>query len=66
MLTGYEDVFRIRVVQFRIIHSVSGNELIIITLKIGRRKDVYRKKPKEPRKPSPRLFVFSCAFQACS
>ena len=41
-LTGYDDVFRIRTGQFRILYSVSGKKLIVIILKIGRRKDVYR------------------------
>jgi mRNA interferase RelE/StbE len=41
-LTGYEDVFRIRAGQFRILYSVSGRRLIIIILKVGQRKDVYR------------------------
>jgi mRNA interferase RelE/StbE len=41
-LSGYEDVFRLRVRRYRVIYSVSGNRLIVIILKIGHRKDVYR------------------------
>ncbi len=41
-LTGYDDVFRIRVGQYRVLYSVSGRKLVIIILKIGHRKDVYR------------------------
>lgn len=41
-LSGYEDVFRVRVGRYRILYSVSGRALIIIVLKIGHRKDVYR------------------------
>jgi mRNA interferase RelE/StbE len=41
-LFGYDDVFRIRVGQVRVIYSVSGQRLIIIILKIGHRRDVYR------------------------
>jgi len=41
-LTGYEDVFRIRVGRYRVLYSVSDATLIIIVLKIGHRKDVYR------------------------
>jgi mRNA interferase RelE/StbE len=41
-LSGYDDVFRIRVGVFRIIYSVSGQRLVIIILKIGHRMDVYR------------------------
>lgn len=41
-LTGYEDVFRIRVGVYRVLYSVEGRRLVIIILKIGHRKDVYR------------------------
>ena len=41
-LTGYEDVFRIRVGRYRVLYSVAERKLIIIVLKIGHRKDVYR------------------------
>lgn len=41
-LSGYHDVLRIRVGPYRILYSVSGRTLIIIILKIGHRKNVYR------------------------
>lgn len=41
-LTGYDDVFRIRVGRYRVLYSVSGKKLVIIILKIGHRKDVYQ------------------------
>ena len=41
-LSGYDDVFRIRVGRYRVLYSVVENRLIIIILKIGHRKDVYR------------------------
>lgn len=41
-LTGYDDVFRLRVGRHRIIYSVEGRRLIVIILKLGHRKDVYR------------------------
>jgi len=41
-LTGYDDVFRIRVGTYRILYSVSGRRLVIIILKVGHRRDVYR------------------------
>ncbi len=41
-LSGYDDVFRIRVGNYRILFSVSEAEVIIIVLKIGHRRDVYR------------------------
>ena len=41
-LTGYDDVFRIRVGPYRVLYSVEGRRLTIIILKLGHRKDVYR------------------------
>ena len=41
-LRGYEDLYRIRVGVYRILYSVESNRLIVIILKIGHRKDVYR------------------------
>lgn len=41
-LSGYEDVFRIRVGRYRVLYSVSEKTLVIIILKIGHRRDVYR------------------------
>ena len=41
-LSGYEDVFRIRVGRFRVLYSVAKKRLVILILKIGHRRDVYR------------------------
>ena len=41
-LRGYDDVYRLRVSQFRIIYSIEDRKLIVIMLKIGHRRDVYR------------------------
>ncbi len=41
-LQGYDDVFRIRVDQHRILYSVERGRLVVIILKVGHRKDVYR------------------------
>jgi mRNA interferase RelE/StbE len=41
-LTGYDDVFRVRVGRYRILYSISNRKLIIIILKIGHRRHVYR------------------------
>ena len=41
-LAGYDDVFRIRIGRYRVLYSVSGRTLVIIVLKVGDRKDVYR------------------------
>ena len=41
-LVGYDDVFRIRVGTYRVLYSVSGRRLVIIILKVGHRRDVYR------------------------
>ena len=41
-LSGYDDVFRIKVVSFRVLYSVARQRLVILILKIGHRRDVYR------------------------
>ncbi len=41
-LTGYDDVFRIRVGHYRLLYSISSTQLVIIILKIGHRREVYR------------------------
>jgi len=41
-LTGYEDVFRVRTGRYRVIYSVEDTSLVVLVLKIGHRKDVYR------------------------
>ena len=41
-LSGYDDVYRVRVGRYRVLYSVSRSKLIIIILKIGHRKDGYR------------------------
>jgi mRNA interferase RelE/StbE len=42
-LSGEETIFRVRHGNYRIIYEVIDNELIILVLKIGHRKDIYRK-----------------------
>lgn len=41
-LTGYEDVFRIRVGRYRILYSIEEDRVLVIVLKVGHRRDVYR------------------------
>ncbi len=41
-LHSEEPFFRIRAGDYRIIYSVEGRELLVIIVKIGHRKDVYR------------------------
>lgn len=41
-LEGYEAVYRIRVGQYRIIYEVIDERIVVIVLKVGHRKEVYR------------------------
>jgi mRNA interferase RelE/StbE len=41
-LTGYEDVFRVRIGRYRVLYSVADRRLVVIVLKVGDRKEVYR------------------------
>lgn len=42
-LSGEEGIYRIRQGSYRIIYEVEGAKLLILVLKIGHRKDVYRR-----------------------
>lgn len=42
-LAGSTDLFRIRIQDYRIIYRIEKNELIIVILKVGHRKAVYKK-----------------------
>jgi mRNA interferase RelE/StbE len=39
---GYQDVYRIRVGTYRILYRVTGRRLVIILLKNGHRREIYR------------------------
>ncbi|HJN49370.1 MAG: type II toxin-antitoxin system RelE/ParE family toxin [Pseudomonadales bacterium] len=41
-LRGYEDIYRIRIGDYRVLYSVEDDRLIIIVLKVGHRRGVYR------------------------
>jgi mRNA interferase RelE/StbE len=41
-LSGYNDIYRIRIGNYRVIYSVDQKIITIIILKIGHRKDIYR------------------------
>jgi len=42
-ISGYEHHFRVRVGNYRIIYAVSSDIRIVLIIKIGHRKDVYRR-----------------------
>lgn len=41
-LSGYDDTFRIRVGRYRLLYMIADTKLIVLILKIGHRRDVYR------------------------
>jgi mRNA interferase RelE/StbE len=41
-LAGEDDLYRVRESDYRIIYTISDKELIVLVVKIGDRKDVYR------------------------
>jgi len=41
-LTGEEDLYRLRVGNYRIIYQVQGRRLVVLIVGIGHRADVYR------------------------
>lgn len=42
-LRGTDDLYRIRHTDYRIIYQIFNGELVILVIKIGHRKEVYRK-----------------------
>jgi mRNA interferase RelE/StbE len=43
-LKGADELFRIRIGDYRIVYNVQKKVLIIVVIKIGHRKDIYKKK----------------------
>jgi mRNA interferase RelE/StbE len=41
-LAGHDDVFRVRVGRYRVLYAIEDRRLVIVVLKVGDRKDVYR------------------------
>ena len=41
-LSGYDDVFRVRIGRYRVLYSISERALTVLILKIGHRRSVYR------------------------
>jgi len=41
-LAGHDDLLRIRVGTYRVIYSVVAKRLVVLILKVGHRRDVYR------------------------
>ena len=41
-LRGYKSIYRIREGNYRVIYSVETKRLLIVVIKVGHRKDVYR------------------------
>ena len=41
-LQGYDDVYRIRVGQYRVVYEILEDRVIVIVLKLGHRKDIYK------------------------
>ncbi len=41
-LAGAEDLYRIRIGEYRVIYQIRDKELIVLVVRVGHRKDVYR------------------------
>lgn len=41
-LKGYDDLYRIRIGNYRVIYEIDGKRIVVIIFKIGHRRDVYR------------------------
>ncbi len=43
-LTGIEDAYRLRVGDYRIVYQIASQVLTVFVVRVGHRKDVYRRK----------------------
>ena len=41
-MTGPEDLYRVRVGEWRIVYAIRDHELVVIVIRIGHRREVYR------------------------
>jgi mRNA interferase RelE/StbE len=41
-MSGYDDLYRIRIGNYRVIYEIDRKRIIIVILKIGHRREVYR------------------------
>jgi len=41
-LSGREDLYRLRVGRYRVLYSVGDAELVVLIVRVGHRKDIYR------------------------
>ena len=41
-LEGEDDLYRIRVGQYRVIYAIQDAELVVLVVRVGHRRDVYR------------------------
>lgn len=44
-LQGAVDLYRIKVGEYRVIYQVQDRELVVLVVKLGHRKDIYRRLP---------------------
>ena len=41
-LEGSEDLWRVRIGNYRIIYQIEDNRLVVVVVKVGHRRDIYR------------------------
>lgn len=41
-LTGLDDLYRIRMGEYRVVYQIQDDRLVVLVVRVGHRKDVYR------------------------
>jgi len=41
-MSGYDDIYRIRAGKYRVVYEIDGKRIVVIILKIGHRREIYR------------------------
>jgi len=52
-MRGFEDQYRIRVGDYRVIYEIHDDVLLVLVVRVGNSRDVYRTPPMKPAPPSP-------------
>ncbi len=44
MLAGTNDLYRLRVGTYRVVYAIEEDKLVVLVVKVGHRREVYRRK----------------------
>jgi len=63
-LSGSDNLYRIRVGDYRVVYTIEDDFLIVLVVQVGHRKEIYRGADKNPTRHSLREFIKKAIQQA--